>query len=79
MLFFDEATSALDNTTQAVVSASLDRLQATRVVIAHRLSTVMNADRIHVMVAGRIVQSGTYAELIAEEGVFLDLVQRQLL
>jgi ATP-binding cassette subfamily C protein len=79
ILFFDEATSALDNTTQAVVSASLDRLQATRVVIAHRLSTVMNADRIHVMVAGRIVQSGTYAQLIAEEGVFLDLVRRQLL
>lgn len=78
VLFFDEATSALDNATQAVVSASLDRLQATRVVIAHRLSTVINADRIHVMVAGRIVQSGTYAALMAEDGVFRDLVRRQL-
>ena len=78
VLFFDEATSALDNATQAVVSASLDRLQATRVVIAHRLSTVINADRIYVMVAGRIVQTGSYQALMQEDGVFSELVRRQL-
>lgn len=78
IVFFDEATSALDNTTQAVVSASLEGLQATRLVIAHRLSTIVNADRIIVMVGGRIVQSGTYEELFAAEGVFQDLVRRQL-
>jgi hypothetical protein len=63
ILLFDEATSALDNRTQAIVSASLENLKATRIVIAHRLSTIINADRIYVLVAGRIVQSGTYAEL----------------
>ena len=78
ILFFDEATSALDNTTQAVVSASLEGLQATRFVIAHRLSTIVNADRIIVMVGGRIVQTGTYEELFATAGVFQDLVRRQL-
>jgi NHLM bacteriocin system ABC transporter ATP-binding protein len=78
ILFFDEATSALDNATQAVVSASLDGLQATRVVIAHRLSTIINADRIYVMAAGRIVQSGSYDELMGQEGMFRELVSRQL-
>jgi ATP-binding cassette subfamily C protein len=79
VLFFDEATSALDNRTQTIVSESLDRLQATRLVIAHRLSTVINADRIHVVAGGRIVQTGTYEQLMREEdGVFADLVRRQL-
>jgi len=78
VLFFDEATSALDNAAQAVVAASLERLQATRVVIAHRLSTIINADRIIVLDAGRLVQSGTYAELVNQPGLFADLVKRQL-
>jgi NHLM bacteriocin system ABC transporter ATP-binding protein len=78
ILFFDEATSALDNRTQAVVSESLESLQATRVVIAHRLTTVIHADCIHVMVAGRIVESGTYRELMDRNGVFRELVERQL-
>ncbi len=78
MLFFDEATSALDNRTQAIVSESLDNLQATRVVVAHRLSTVMNADRIYVLHNGRIVQNGTYEELINKEGLFAKLAKRQL-
>lgn len=79
IIFFDEATSALDNRTQAVVSRSLEGLNATRVVIAHRLSTIINADRIYVMDQGRIVQSGTYTELINQEGVFAGLAKRQLL
>jgi ATP-binding cassette subfamily C protein len=78
ILLFDEATSALDNLTQAIVSRSLERLEATRIVIAHRLSTVVKADRIFVLEAGRVVESGSYAELIAREGLFAKLAQRQL-
>jgi ATP-binding cassette subfamily C protein len=78
ILFFDEATSALDNRTQAIVSESLGKLQATRVVIAHRLSTIVGADRIYVMANGRVVQSGSYAELAAQEGLFADLIRRQV-
>ncbi|RMG87265.1 MAG: NHLP bacteriocin export ABC transporter permease/ATPase subunit, partial [Chloroflexi bacterium] len=79
ILFFDEATSALDNRTQAVVSASLERLDATRIVIAHRLSTIINADRIIVLQNGRIVQMGTYDELMKQPGLFVDLARRQLI
>ena len=79
IIFFDEATSALDNRTQAVVSKSLQELQATRVAIAHRLSTIIDADRIYVLAAGRIVETGTYAELVATQGLFADLVRRQML
>lgn len=79
LLFFDEATSALDNQTQAVVSDSMARLRSTRVVIAHRLSTIIHADRILVMEDGQIVQSGTYAELLAQEGRFSDLARRQII
>jgi NHLM bacteriocin system ABC transporter ATP-binding protein len=79
LLFFDEATSALDNHTQAIVRKSIDGLNATRIVIAHRLSTIRDADRILVMEAGRIVESGTYDELIAKGGAFLHLARRQLL
>ena len=78
IIFFDEATSALDNRTQAIVSQSLDRLQATRVVIAHRLSTIMNCNKILVMDQGKIVEHGTYEELMAKQGVFADLAKRQL-
>ncbi len=78
ILLFDEATSALDNQTQAVVSRSVDQLKASRIVIAHRLSTVMKADCIYVMLAGRIVQRGTYEQLLREPGPFLDLARRQL-
>ena len=78
ILLFDEATSALDNQTQSIVSRSLEQLNATRIVIAHRLSTIINADQIYVFDHGRIVQSGTYEELIAREGLFRDLAQRQI-
>ncbi len=78
VILMDEATSALDNRTQTIVSNSLDQLQATRVVIAHRLSTIRNADRIYVIDAGRVVQEGTFLELISQEGLFARLVARQL-
>jgi len=78
ILFFDEATSALDNRTQIVVSEGLERLYTTRVVIAHRLSTVINADRIFVISEGRVVESGTYDELMKQEGLFAELAKRQL-
>jgi ATP-binding cassette subfamily C protein len=78
ILLFDEATSALDNRTQAIVSASLERLKATRIVVAHRLSTIANADRICVIERGRIVQCGKYGELIKEKGPFAELARRQL-
>ncbi len=78
ILFFDEATSALDNRAQEMVSASLDKLRVTRVVIAHRLSTVINADRICVMDRGQLVESGTYAELAQSGGLFAALANRQI-
>jgi ATP-binding cassette subfamily C protein len=79
LIFFDEATSALDNRTQAIVSQSLESLQATRIVIAHRLSTILNADRIYVMDKGQVVQTGSYAELAQADGLFHDLIQRQII
>jgi NHLM bacteriocin system ABC transporter ATP-binding protein len=79
ILFFDEATSALDNRTQEIVTESMRRLRATRVVIAHRLSTIMNADRVLVLDAGRVVESGTPAELLDRpDGTFHNLVRRQV-
>jgi NHLM bacteriocin system ABC transporter ATP-binding protein len=78
ILLFDEATSALDNVTQATVSESLEGLKSTRIVIAHRLSTVINADRIFVMEKGRLVQQGTYEELMSQPGTFAELAKRQL-
>lgn len=78
ILLLDEATSSLDNRTQETLSKNLERLQATRIVIAHRLSTVVNADRIYVVVAGKVVQSGTYDQLLRESEVFATLARRQL-
>ncbi|MCL6611571.1 MAG: NHLP bacteriocin export ABC transporter permease/ATPase subunit [Peptococcaceae bacterium] len=78
IIFFDEATSALDNRTQAVVGESLAQLKATRIVIAHRLSTVINCHQILVMDKGRIVERGTYNELMERGGFFADLARRQL-
>ncbi|MET7614113.1 NHLP bacteriocin export ABC transporter permease/ATPase subunit [Streptomyces seoulensis] len=79
ILFFDEATSALDNDTQRTVIESTRKLNATRVVIAHRLSTVMDADRVVVMEDGKVIQQGSPAELLADTGGRLhELVRRQL-
>jgi ATP-binding cassette subfamily C protein len=78
ILLFDEATSALDNQSQATVARSLERLSATRLVIAHRLSTVVSADRIYVLDRGRIVEHGTYNDLMDRGGLFASLARRQL-
>jgi ATP-binding cassette subfamily C protein len=79
ILLFDEATSALDNQSQAIVSTSLGNLNVTRIIIAHRLSTVRQADRIIVLVDGKVVQTGSYAELSSTPGMFASFAQRQLL
>ncbi|MCR4907836.1 MAG: NHLP bacteriocin export ABC transporter permease/ATPase subunit [Lachnospiraceae bacterium] len=78
VIFLDEATSALDNTTQSQVVDTLEKLNATKVVIAHRLSTVMNCDRIIVMDQGRIKESGNYKELMEQKGLFYELAIRQI-
>ena len=77
ILIFDEATSALDNITQKKVSDALDAMKCTRIVIAHRLSTIRHCDRILVLHEGRIAEDGTYDELIAKNGIFAELVDRQ--
>ena len=77
ILMLDEATSALDNITQKHVSDSLAKLNCTRIVIAHRLSTVRECDRILVIGNGGIAEEGTYDELIARDGLFASLVARQ--
>ena len=79
LLIFDEATSALDNITQRQVSDALGALDCTRVVVAHRLSTIRNCDRVLVLDGGRIVEDGTYDDLLAQNGVFAELVERQRL
>lgn len=77
ILMFDEATSALDNITQRKVSEALDGLKCTRIVIAHRLSTIRHCDRIIVLDGGKIIEDGTYDELVAMDGFFTELVKRQ--
>ncbi len=79
VLMFDEATSALDNLTQKQVSESLDRMKCTRIVIAHRLSTIRQCDRIIVLDHGKIIEDGSYEELIQLNGAFAELVARQRL
>jgi ABC-type bacteriocin/lantibiotic exporter with double-glycine peptidase domain len=77
-IYFDEATSALDNRTQEIVTQSLAKMKVSRVVIAHRLSTVREADKIIVMAKGRIVQQGTFDQLMKEGGLFRELASRQV-
>ena len=77
VLLFDEATSALDNKTQKQVADALAGLKCTRIVIAHRLSTVRHCDRILVLDGGKIAESGSYDALIAKGGIFAELVERQ--
>ena len=78
IMLLDEATNWLDNESQAVVMRNLSALTSTRLVIAHRLSTLEQADRIYVLQAGRVVQSGSFKELMAADGVFRELVRRQV-
>ena len=79
ILLLDEATSALDTESEALVQEALDRLTAgrTTLMIAHRLSTVRNADRIHVIEAGRVVETGTHASLVAAGGLYARLARAQ--
>jgi subfamily B ATP-binding cassette protein MsbA len=81
ILLLDEATSALDTESEAAVQAALARLRQgrTTVVVAHRLSTVRDADLIVVMADGCVVEQGTHAELLAENGAFARLVRAQAL
>ena len=79
ILILDEATSALDNESERQVQASLETLMKgrTTIVIAHRLSTVQNADKIVVMDQGKVVEQGSHAELLAREGAYAALYQMQ--
>lgn len=79
ILVLDEPTSALDNTTQDLVMNSLRHLTGTRIVIAHRLSTVRHVDRILVMDRGRVVQHGRFEALLAEDGLFAEIAKRQMI
>ena len=78
VLVLDEATSALDERVQADVMRSVAQTGATRIVVAHRLSTVRDADRIYVLDAGRVVQQGTFEELRAQGGLFGELLKASL-
>ena len=77
VIILDEATSALDNLTQKIVTDSMDAMSCTRIVIAHRLSTIRACDRILALNNGKIVESGTYDELMEKGGFFAELVKRQ--
>ena len=78
ILLFDEATSWLDARSQAQVMESIHGLAVTRIVIAHRLSTIRHANRIYVLSAGRVIQQGGFDELFEQEGLFRDMMQRQM-
>ena len=77
ILIFDEATSALDNNTQAKITENLNRLKCTKIIVAHRLSSVRSCDRILVMDKGVIVQEGTFDELRNTDGLLQQLMKRQ--
>ncbi len=78
ILIFDEATSALDNITQNHVANSIASFNSTRIVVAHRLSTIKNCDRIIVLDKGKIAEEGTYEQLMEKKGQFYDLAIRQV-
>ena len=78
ILLFDEATSALDNESQETVMDAMAGTDATRVVVAHRLSTVIGADRILVVADGSLVEEGDYKSLMEQGGIFAELARRQL-
>ena len=79
LLILDEATSALDNTTEILIQQALDELckGRTTLIVAHRLSTIKNADEIAVVDDGSIVEQGTHEELMEKHGIYYDLYQLQ--
>ena len=79
VLIFDEATSALDTATEAIITKELDEaaVKHSALVIAHRLSTVMNADKIIVLDQGHVVETGTHKSLLSAEGHYADLWRKQ--
>lgn len=78
VLIFDEATSALDNVTQATIVETLEQMKCTRIIIAHRLSTIKKCSKIVYLEKGKIVEMGTYEELMQQDGAFMELAGRQL-
>ena len=78
IMLLDEATNWLDNENQARIMRNISALTATRVVIAHRLSTLEQADRIYVLKGGKVVQNGSFEELREMDGVFKELIRRQI-
>ena len=78
VILLDEATNWLDNETQSSVMEQIEELSVTRIVSAHRLSTIRRADRIYVLRNGQVVQQGSFDELMAEQGTFRDMALRQM-
>lgn len=78
MLLLDEATSALDSKSEVLVQQSIQQIQATTITVAHRLSTIRDSDKIFVLAEGRLVEQGTYAQLMAMQGSFAQLAARSL-
>ncbi len=77
IMLWDEATGGLDNRTQQIVMQNMQKLKATRIIVAHRLSAVKHADRIYVLDRGKVAQCGTFAELAQQGGLFADMLARQ--